>query len=537
MTLRVKTILVAGTSLATAFLPGVASARTEVHPYIEAAQVLDAQLMGKDELLTYSSLAAGVDVSLGEQRTTGQISYRYEHRFGWGKKLGNSDNHTGLARVSHQLVPEVVTIDAGAIATRSRDDIRGGDGNRFSSGSTNSSQVYSAYIGPTITTHAGPVELGASYRLGYTSVESSDFVPTAGQPRLDSFDHSLSHEATVSAGMSPGVLPFGWEVTGSYTREQTGQLEQRFEGKGVRGDITVPVTESLALLGGAGYEQVQSSQRAALFDAGGNEIFDAKGRVLTDPTSPRLIAYDFDGVYWDVGVGWHPSRRTSFEAHVGRRYDSWSYTGSLTWQASENSVFQIGAYDEVTTFGQQLGNNLASLPTNFDTNRNPLSRGFNGCTYSSGGGSAGGCFNSSLGSTSTAVYRGRGVSAQYAASTGRTSYGFGLGYSARRYKTPTIGGAAFSLNGVKDENWYVDGNMGYKIDQQSAIDTSVFANLYNSGIIGAPSVTSIGGSTSYQRSLGRHVSATAAVGAYTSRIEGQTTELNAQGQIGVRVGF
>ena len=92
-------------------------------------------------------------------------------------------------------------------------------------------------------------------------------------------------------------------------------------------------------------------------------MVDSRGRFVTDPASPRRIAYDFDGIFWDAGVIWRPSRRTFLEARVGRRYDSMSYTGSLSYQMGSGSGIQVGVYDSVQTFGQQVNGTLASLPT------------------------------------------------------------------------------------------------------------------------------------------------------------------------------
>ncbi len=536
MTLNVKTFLMAGTC-ALLLSPVIASARVEVTPYIEVTQILDAQIRGGNEVVTYSSAAAGVDASIDGQRTQAQLSYRYERRFGWGKNAGDSDVHSGLARISHEVIDNMLSLDAGALATRGRGDIRGGAATLPISNTDNITQVYSVYGGPTLSTHTGPLEINAAYRLGYTSVEANDYVPAAGQPRLDNYDHSVSHLATASVGMAADVLPFGWQVAGAYEREDTGQLDQRYESKGVRGDITVPVTPTVALLGGVGYENISASERAPLLDGAGDPVVDAKGRFVTDPASPRLASYDFDGIYWDVGVGWKPSRRTSLEAHVGRRYGSMSYTGSFTWAPSSDSAFQLGVYDEVQTYGQQIGDSLASLPTKFNVRRSPLGNQFGGCVFGGAGAGAGGCLNGALQSSSTGVYRSRGVAAQYGVSHGPLTYGVGVGYAQRDFKAPTVPGAAFALNNIKDEAWYGQADIGYRIDQNSSLDASVYASLYDSGIAGAPSVTTTGATGAYSRLIGRHLSATAAVGLYSSDTEGQPGEMNASASFGMRYSF
>jgi hypothetical protein len=539
MMYRGKKQLLAGVCFAAtlAAMPGLAQAKTEVTPYLEVTQVLDAQIKGGNDVLTYSSVAAGVDVSVTGPRAQAQVNYRYEHRFGWGKNAQDEDIHSGLARAAYAVVPNVLSVDAGALATRTRSDIRGDAPGLLGRNNDNVTQVYSVYGGPTLSTNVGPVEVGAAYRLGYTAVKDNDFIPAPGQPRLGGYDDSVAHLATVSAGMSPGdALPFGWTVGAAYSREDTGELDQRFENKGVSGGVTVPVTPTVALLGNVGYEDIQASQRAPLLDAVGNAVVDGRGRFVTDPASPRLLAYDFEGVYWDVGVGWKPSRRTSLEAHVGRRYGSWSYTGSFSWQTSENSAFQLGVYDQVQTFGQQLTDALATLPTSFTMQRNPLSQEFGGCTFGNGGANAGSCLNPAFQSVNGAVYRTRGVTALYSASRGRWNAGVGLGYAQRTFKTPNTPGVV-SLNGVKDESWFGEGNIGYTIDSNSSVEASAYANLFESGIVGAPQVLSTGVTGAYYRTFGRRLSATAAVGLNSFQVEDQPGELNAQALLGMRYSF
>ncbi|WP_204276704.1 hypothetical protein, partial [Klebsiella aerogenes] len=78
----------------------------------------------------------------------------------------------------------------------------------------------------------------------------------------------------------------------SYTREDAGQLDQRFEGKYGRGDLVLPVAHGFALAAGVGYEQIKITQRDPLRDTAGNPVVDGAGRFKTDPNSPRRIAYD-----------------------------------------------------------------------------------------------------------------------------------------------------------------------------------------------------------------------------------------------------
>jgi hypothetical protein len=523
-------------SLIALALAAPAAAKKEISPYLEFNQIVSADLKNDGDVLTYSTVAAGIDASVANKRSEAQISYRYERRIGYGNdKIADADVHSGLARGRFEVVPNLLNIEAGALAARTRTDNRGAAPGLLVGNVDNISQVYSVYAGPTLTKSIGDVNIGAAYRVGYTAVDATDFVPGAGQPRVDNFDDSLSHLATASVGMESGVLPFGWSVSGAYEREDAGQLKQRFESKNVRGNLVVPITPTVAAVGGIGYEEIEASSRSPLLDAGGNPVVDGKGRFVTDPASPRVLAYETDGMFWDVGVAWKPSRRTSLEARVGRRYGSMSYTGGFQWQVDSSTAFSATVYDDVQTFGQQLGDGLSRLPTSFVTSTNPLSPGFGGCVFGSGGTSGGGCLNPALSSINSSVFRSRGATASVSRSRGPWSYGAGLGYSQRKYLVPA--GAGFALNGVRDEDWFGQAQVAYQISPQSSIDAEVFASLYDSGILGAPNVLSTGATSSYHHQFGRRLSAVAALGLYSTRIEDQEGDLFGSALLGMRYTF
>ncbi len=538
MTIHRNIILstVAFIAIAASTMPAEAKKKAQVTPYIEVGQVVTADLKGGDTL-TYSTVAAGIDASISNARSEAQINYRYERRIGYGKKLNDSDIQTGLARARFGVIPNKLNIEAGAIATRARADIRGNAPGLLVGNVDNVVQVYSGYVGPTLTTNVGNLKVGAAYRLGYTRAEAGNFVAAPGQPALDRFDDSVTNLASASVGMESGVLPFGWTVSGAYEREDAGQLDQRFESKTARGDVVLPVSPTVALVGSVGYEDIEASQRSALADANGAPVVDGRGRFVTDKSSPRLLAYNQDGLFYDAGVVWRPSRRTNIEARVGKRFGSLSYTGSATYQANSATAFQVNVYDQLETFAQQLNDNLALLPTNFTNFNNPLNSQAGGCLFGGGGGGrAGGCLNPAFQSVNSAVFRSRGITGLVSTQRGPLNIGFGAGYAQRKYRTPT-GAVGFSLNGLTDESYFAQGQVAYQIDDASNINAQVFASLFDSGILGAPNVLSTGATGAYNRTFGQHLSTTAAVGLFSSRVDGQEGDLTGTALLGLRYSF
>jgi hypothetical protein len=516
--------------------PAHAKKRTEVHPYLEIDQTVLGSIKPSGPAETYTTVAAGVDASTVTSRAEAQISARYEFRHGWRKGSGDSHVISGLARGRYDIAPNLISIEGGVLATRTRTDIRGSAPLAGLGNPSNTSQLYSAYAGPRLATQLGPLNVSASYLIGYTKTETETrgLLPP-GSPALGGFDSSVSHAAGASVGMKSGILPFGWTVSAAYNRDDASILDQRYEGKFVRGDVVLPITPTVALTGGVGYEKIQSSQRDPVVDANGNPVVDANGRYVTNTASPRRLSYDQSGFIWDVGVLWRPSNRTSLSAKVGRRYGDMTYIGDFSWQISEDQAFQVGVYDGVTTFGQQVGGALRSIPTQFVVSRDPFSNQFGGCVFGTGTGGAGSCLSPALQSIAQGTYRSRGVGAVWRYARGANSFGLAAGYSQRRFYAPPVGG--FSINGQTDSSIYAQADFTHRFDDVSGLDTSAYLNWYKSGVNGAPRVLGVGGTASYYRNFGPRLTGTASVGVYSSDVSGVESTVTGAAQVGARYTF
>jgi hypothetical protein len=254
---------------------------------------------------------------------------------------------------------------------------------------------------------------------------------------------------------------------------------------------------------------------------------------VTDPNSPRRIAYKTDGIYWDAGVVWRPSPRTTLEARVGRRYGSWSYTGSFSYAPSRGVGVQVGVYDSVETFGTQLQHSLRGLPAQFTATRDLLAQQFSGCTFGiTGGNATGACMNSVFQSLTNATYRARGVDAVVSMTRGDTSFGFGAGYANRKFFAPNSPG--ITIIGTSDESYYAQLFYSTTIARRTSFTADVFANYFDSGV--APGIFSVGATGSLSRSFGR-LGTTVSLGAYTFSQKGQEDQTSAQATLGARYQF
>lgn len=514
---------------------GFQRARTEFTPYIEATQVAFTNFNdGSNDVLTYTSVAVGADASIQTRRAQGQINVRYERLFGYDSGIEDQDFVTGLARGNYRLTREL-SLEAGAIATRSGLDSRGPTAFNQVGNQDNVTQVYSVYAGPTLSANVGSVDVNAQYLAGYTRVESGNTGVLAGgiQP-VDFFSESISQSANLSFGQQPGVsLPFGWALGAGFSQEDGDQLDQRFRDIFVRADVTVPITQTLFAVGGIGYEDVSVSERDALRDAAGNPLSDENGRLITDEGSPRLVTLEEDGLIWDAGVLWRPSRRTSVEARYGRRFGSETITGTASYQPSERTSLAITAFDSVSGFGSLLNDNLQSIGTSFDSFRNPLSGNIGGCAFSRDGST---CFNGALQTAASANFRSRGVTGTFSTRAGRWDTGFGVGYTRRSFFASEDGAQAI-LAGTADENYFATLFLGTELGRNARFESNLFYNLNDSGIEGAGNVTTYGFNAAYFRQILSGLSATAAVGVDAFEQQDIDTIVTASALLGLRYSF
>jgi len=490
--------------------------RTSIHPYLEVQQVATMDF-DRGEVLTYTGIGGGVDAAVATRRVQAVISVNYQHRVGWNDRIADHDVVSGVAAVHVDAVPGLLAFDAGAMAARTHADIRFPVPTARTIDSAQIAEVYSAYAGPTLSTHAGPVAVNASYRLGYVKVDDHSLAGApAGAPRVDRYSSSTVHNATVSVGMAPGRLPFGWTVGAGYSREDMNRLDSKFEGKYVRGDVVFPVSPTLAVTGGVGYEWLQGSQRDFLRDpATGLPVLTPGGNLIPDPSRPRLKTIDQDGEMWDVGLIWRPTRRTELQARGGWRYGGESFTASLSHKINAHSALNAAVYDGVSSFGRLLIADLNGLPTNFK----PPSYGGGlsgaGCIFGNDPGT-GACFGDAFQSISNFNFRNRGASIRYSAARGPWTMGLGAGYANRKYLAPDS--SLFALHGITDQSFSLQGNLGRRLTRTSGIDLDAYSSWFDSGLANTDSSFGAGLTGRYYRNIFRdRLQAQISAGLYTTQ--------------------
>lgn len=478
-----------------------------IRPYIEVGQVLSADLTPGDDVLTFTTVAVGLDINVQGRNSGAAVSLRYERNIGYGDDSVDTNTISGVARGTLAVIPNALSFEAGALASRSRIDAGGGTTINPLVREDTESRFYGLYAGPSLNTRVGQVDVQGVGRIGYNHFESAaGLVGPQGQT-VDVFDHSTTYLGQLRAGFRPDtVLPvIGLGVTAGGFQENISSLDQRVHDLFVRGDVTLPVSPTLALVGGVGYENVEISSRDALRDANGNPVIDNDGRFVTDQTAPRRIAFDVDGLLWDVGVMWRPSSRTSLEARMGERYGSTTFYGTFSYAPSQRSAIAVAVYDGVTGFGGLLNNSLAGLSSDFKAIRNPVTGDFSGLVN----GTEGQSIIGGLGSARSSAFRGRGVRASYQRTLGRTTAALGAGYDRRTF-IAAPGTVLAPLDGLTDESYYAMAGITRQIGQNASLNTNAYVNWFDTASASGD-VTAIGGSAAYNHPLSRRLTARAAL--------------------------
>ena len=506
-----------------------------IAPYIEAQEVADSELSPHSNTLTYTALAAGVDGSVNTRNAQGSVSLRYERVIGESGDAGSANDFSGVARGSVAVVPGVLRLDAAGFASRIDAQASGASLPNIATSNDALTQIYSVVGGPSLSTHAGDVALAGHYHIGYTHVGEPGYGALApGQLPADITEHSTVQDAGLSASTKAGNgLPVGLTAEGGYYQENISVLAQRIRDEHVRGAVTIPVDPTVALVGGLGYEDVQVSSHNAVLDATGNPVYGANGQLQTDYAGPRYIAFDTSGLIWDVGVLWRPSQRTSFEAHVGRRYGDIGGYGLFTWHPTSRSGLNVAVYNNMAGFGGELNSSLMDLSNQFQTVRNAFTGSVAPCVNSLQGGT---CLAGALGALRSTVFRARGVSANYNVQYGRLQFGIAGGYDRREY----IGAAGTVLgieNGGIDQNYFVNGYVTYAIDRKSSVTGTLDAYWYRTGLVLDGDLNAVGATAVYQRRILQNLTASAALGVDSINAQALQDVWSASGELGMRYNF
>lgn len=346
-----------------------ATARVEIDPSIELRQVFDLPI--DDDFTTYSEAVIGVDGAIQTRRVHGQLSYRFAQRFEEVGDIANNQSHSLIARGDADVIPGTLRVDAGAFATFLNRDLRRRVSFDDDANNGNLAQTYSAYVAPSFHQRLGAfAEFDATYRIAYVNVDEADVSRLGGgvggvDTQLGAYADSVNQSLDARFGNREASGKFRWDLAGSAQDERTDRLDQHYRSYLGRVELEYALNRDFALLGSVGYEDIKSSEEQILTDAAGVPLVDAEGHFIIDPNAPRRVSYDQDGLVYDGGFRWTPSRRTFLQIRVGKRFGEFNVNGQLRYEPSPRLGVTASWSESVSTFGQLLTQDFNGVPVSF----------------------------------------------------------------------------------------------------------------------------------------------------------------------------
>lgn len=512
--------------------------RPQYGAFMDIQQVVEGQLSGPgNDDVTYTEVSGSVSADVSNRRIVASATYRLSYRVA---EIGDMDRtfaQDGVMRINANVIDEWLTVNSGAIITRSRVDPSGAAPTTNIGNPKNLSQTYSAYLEPRLIHRFGELAASASYRFAYTQNESGQTNTGSVGPLTDRFDSSVNQQLTTTLGMQRGSLPFDWQLSSEYRHENSTNLDQHLRTLNSTAQIIYPLLNSdIALVVSGGYERQRTSQRRALIDPlTGQPVLGKGGKFVVDPASPRILTYEMDGLIGNAGVIWRPSRRTRLETRVGYRYGGLSVTASLEMQPGPRTGLSFQLTDRIETFGQGVSGGLAAASPDLDLGQSSdPNNAFQDCLLGQQPGT-GSCIGNTLGQAAATSYRERMATFVYTRRTRTWTFGVSAGYTRRTYNDDP--NSPVSLAGVADQNVFGNLSISRRLTRTSGVSFSFSGSYFMNGQVGAVDVINGSFNANYDRSFGRGIQMRATVAVDASKQENVTADVSGRAQLGLQYKF
>lgn len=356
---RISLRLKHGLLLAASCTAHPAFAETSIRPFVEARQVLTSNdLLALDDYRSWLELAGGFQADFDSQRVDGSLDYRISRRVPVNTNVSDRVRHRGSGSVRAEVLRDYLYLNAQGSASIVSPTL-GGLINPDSDDPSDQ-QTFTASIQPSFNhTFANRIRVTGDYRYSLVEVDGRYPALKIGGPFLldRPFFGGASDQRSQSASASIGNVRrsdrIRVQLSGNYQRDRIEQLNEHYDEKSVVADGELALTRFISLVGSGGYEDIRNELDGVLLDQfTGLPILDAAGRLQADPANPRRVNFDFEGPRWDAGFRLTPSRRTGLLVRLGRRYGSFSGSGSFYYRARSDLTLTAGYQDSINNFGR-----------------------------------------------------------------------------------------------------------------------------------------------------------------------------------------
>jgi hypothetical protein len=334
-------------------------AQTSIRPFVETRAVATSNdVLQLSDYATWLELAGGLNADINTKRVDGSLNYRVARRMPIDAAIDDKVRHTGDGSIRAEVVRDYLFLNAQGSASIISPTF-GGIVNPDSD-SLDQQQAFGASVQPTFRHNFGNrIRVAANYRYSLFEVEGG--VPplqigqpfTLDRPSFGGASDQRSQSASFSIGNSRRSDRFRLELRGDWLRDRIEQLDDHYDSKRLILDGELALNRSISLVGSGGYEDIRNELDSLLVDQRtGLPILDSAGLLQRDPAMPRRVNFDFEGPTWDAGVRLTPTARTGLVVRAGRRFGSFSGSGSFYYHIRSDLTLSGGYQDSINNFGR-----------------------------------------------------------------------------------------------------------------------------------------------------------------------------------------
>jgi hypothetical protein len=347
----------------------------------------------------------GIGITIDSGRTQATLDYRLEYRQPlFAQSNGDKLRHNLAARGETEIISDFFWLTGGATVTQLFRDRQGSLTLNPDTLSENLDNVASGYVEPIVRTRVNDfINFGAGLRYSITEVKdrpdnklllndlSQDFNPEnfAFQPVSD----SDGQNAYVQLDAGDYFQNFKWSVRANYEREKRKYLNELYSSKSVIGDLEIPLSRAISVLGSAGWEESKDIQDVIVTNCDGrprlidpatrqpttdgvtgildiDRSFEARNGLIPPftncgPGQPVIsrsgVVFNRNGFIWDAGLRLSPGRKLNLVVRGGSRFGDVNINGSGSYAFSEKTLLDFSYTTGIDSLGRLLTSSISGL--------------------------------------------------------------------------------------------------------------------------------------------------------------------------------
>jgi hypothetical protein len=353
-----------------------ADARVKLEPRISVRQTFSDNVSLDDRNKDsgfITTIAPGFALTIDGPRIQGSLNYDLNYRVGISAPVFDKFRHSAAGRINAEVLREFLFLESGIVATLLSQDPRGAISTNLDNNNPNINNIFTGFAGPYVRQRLGDVaSFQGGYRFSTTLVDrnqnnaflgSGDILDATRQLGANSQTHNLY--ATLSSG--PAFQRFRWNASVNYEAENIrDNVQERYRSRTANLGLEYPINRYLSLLGSAGYEKTTSTILETNVTPARDPLTgqDIPGTVRSLTIGPnRIENFATDGLVWDAGFRFSPTRRTDITVRGGRRFGDTTFNVTGLKKIGKKSEVSFSYGDSLDSLGRLLTRQLGDITT------------------------------------------------------------------------------------------------------------------------------------------------------------------------------